>query len=793
MPPVSFGSGSSGSGGTPLSCPVCKTLHPYSAPPSSTEHGTSTTSNDSSTTAPVTQYSHNARVIYASFACPICLEVDHSSPMVNLPCGHGICQEDFRLLGGTTTNIQADREARRRQQQQVRRQQREAEDSEGNNDRDHFLEPALRAFHGYLDDVDDDVDDVDGISMAIMYAYTQRMQHALEEEMEQQERMLHRDAFSHRHHHERMMAAASQRNNFASYPPPTTGGLLSHHTSLDDVDDSYGEEDDEDYDDDDSDDMLSLTPEEQLEVYHDNNLCYYDPPPNLQRFPTVGLWMLIPNQDDDNDDEYRPTRNNPMVNLMFYTDHPHLQATLNEPVAFVEQYPPGTKIIPSGSKHGLYIYVPPQSEQQQQGSNNNTLWNVYYVKSQTPQHRRRRRGGGRPNNNNRNYNNQHKNTTNPILKYQIPKNSSFVSDGHGGLWALVPLTNNAAQEAPESTTEQQQQAQTFSTSPATSAGSLPRNRNSNNNNNLAAAANKRRQRQVQLIHYQSRTPRGRVMLAGTAEVPLPATSKIFMDAQLGGVFLFSPHLDKNADSDAINNNGRVDRRSSSSFSSLWHVSHKQEQRLLLYRGIPRHQSRVIGDASGSSVFILSAGGRLQSILTRVKVEKKDTSASAAAATTSAAEAANNSSYKSTTCFSYDLDIPMDAIKDIVEYANNPKQVFLHCKRPGNSSSGNSSWRVCLVSPALSHNNNCVIQPVVTPCPRYCRILSDRNNGFWIWKKPAENINAGDRSFVHVHYLDDNDNNDHDHDHDHTGEEEECPVQVWESPRIFPPNTWLAGL
>jgi hypothetical protein len=46
------------------------------------------------------RYSHNARAVFYSGSCPICLKDPIEPPMVAFACGHLVCVNDFKKLGG---------------------------------------------------------------------------------------------------------------------------------------------------------------------------------------------------------------------------------------------------------------------------------------------------------------------------------------------------------------------------------------------------------------------------------------------------------------------------------------------------------------------------------------------------------------------------------------------------------------------------------------------------------------------------------------------------------------------
>ncbi|KAL7574339.1 hypothetical protein ACA910_008443 [Epithemia clementina (nom. ined.)] len=75
-------------GGGAMKCPLCNVVHAPQTGASS--HGSRF------------QVSHQARTAFVrDMTCPICLEVPALQPMVNLACGHVLCQGDFLKLGGS--------------------------------------------------------------------------------------------------------------------------------------------------------------------------------------------------------------------------------------------------------------------------------------------------------------------------------------------------------------------------------------------------------------------------------------------------------------------------------------------------------------------------------------------------------------------------------------------------------------------------------------------------------------------------------------------------------------------
>jgi hypothetical protein len=70
-----------------VKCPTCNTPHAYCPAPPGTPRMQD-------------RYSHNARAIFCSGSCPICLEDNIDPPMVAFACGHLVCVNDFKRLGG---------------------------------------------------------------------------------------------------------------------------------------------------------------------------------------------------------------------------------------------------------------------------------------------------------------------------------------------------------------------------------------------------------------------------------------------------------------------------------------------------------------------------------------------------------------------------------------------------------------------------------------------------------------------------------------------------------------------
>jgi hypothetical protein len=74
-----------------VKCPNCMSEHAYCPAPPATG-GSQSRLQD--------RYSHNARAIFCSGSCPICLEDQIEPPMVAFACGHLVCVDDFKRLGG---------------------------------------------------------------------------------------------------------------------------------------------------------------------------------------------------------------------------------------------------------------------------------------------------------------------------------------------------------------------------------------------------------------------------------------------------------------------------------------------------------------------------------------------------------------------------------------------------------------------------------------------------------------------------------------------------------------------
>jgi RING-type zinc-finger len=748
---------------TSLTCPVCKTVHaPVSAPLATTSTSTRTCTAATTTTTNnnndnMTLYSHDARVIFASFACPICLEDTAGPPMVVLPCGHGICEDDFRLLGGQTAKDQKehqDRQAAERQETWQRGQRQ----SNNNNSND------IVPFGTHLERT------ILGVMLRSDYANDRSTAVNPESFL----------AFLDRYHPINTNNNNNNNNNpldWANATLAAAGPALSTRPTVpfgadrqggedDDEEEEENSQDDDDDDDDDYDDD-----DDRLQAYLDDNFYdeevddyyahfYYDgsgfhndsdddadevdidadaffETPNamwgLTQYhpgnavdanevvsprvvlPKVGQWLLVP-------DDYLAHFNR-NVNLVYYCEYARQQGVCINNLQVVQQYPKGTRLIPN-KNHGVYIHTPPSSSSAataaattttRRTSNHrhateavqrtNDQWMVYYAGNLKchepgPSHDRRCRP--------------------PYFRYNLHKHAKMVPDGKGGIWALHPESSLPDSVRRSSTLASED---TNDTNPTTITDTARRQRR-----------HQRDKRDYLLVHYSREVRDGQVV----GKV-LPAYCKIFMDKS-GGVYLLQPNC-----------NGEQPRPSS--FCSLWHVSLNQGP-TLLYGGIRRETTKVMGDSSGSSVFILSAGGRLQSILTRVQVESDPTLSVVAGAV------------HSTTCFSYDLDIPVDDIQDVVE-GPTPKQVYMKCRFLNFEE--RYRWTLCLVGPAPEERGAQLTERMVYS--RHSRIVSDGEGGVWIWKRPSHHINRGDRSLVHA-------------------SEDDRP---WDSPCVFPPRTQLAGL
>lgn len=739
-----------------LKCPVCKADHPYAAP-----------SNDR--VPEENRYSHDCRVIYASFGCPICLDDPAGPPMVVLPCGHAVCQNDFRLLGGKTTDAEADAQARQAANEETQ-QHRESINRNRNQPSasNRRIPPFLRAGR----------DDMDQITMAMMHAFASSLNEAMEstgagnvnnnahddedeESTDSEMPELIRppvtsfDSSDDDMPQLRARQRGNRRNdgNAPALVPPSRllGNPLAHlHTGQtpsmfpaiemlgyggvprnrpritgtgsddDDDDDDSSYLEGEGYDED-NEDSEYQDPDEviwRLGEYHPGNAVLSDPPAH-PGFPKLGQWLLVPEVADNN-----------KTNLMYYCEY------AEENNLFVaKQFPRGTRMIQNG-RHGVYVHTPRHfTGSRRQWPRRNAPWELLYVKNSNPASNVRSSRSGR-----RQESAQIFSTTisNPVFRYKIQKSAQLVADGKGGIWALcqtssMPETLVSQIEAPEE----------------------------NNNNNQGAASsetdsNMRRQndprlQECRLVHY-TRQERDGKLVGGVFN----SNCKLFMD-QSGGVFLLQPNIESVSSS-------------SSSFSSLWHIlDQNNNPQTLLYGGLPS-DTKVVGDSTGASVFLLSSGGRLRSILTRVMVERSDP--------TTATE--DTPAVRSVACFSYDLDFSIDAIQDIVDVPEGDmKQVFLHARMHNPDRTHPSQriqWRLCRVTPATeaTSGRDANVVSLNVDCPRTSRVVSDRESGVWVWKKPTYHMSPGDRCFVHVHA---------------SGEEH----QEWDSPCVFPPRTHLAAL
>jgi hypothetical protein len=142
-----------------LKCPNCMSEHAY-CPAPALSTGSRMRLQD--------RYSHNARAVFFSGSCPICLEDPIEPPMVAFACGHLICVDDFKKLGGRVgadamkTAVQVLKEER----EETTRMRTPSANGVVDDDDDASTSsvPALLSREGerYADDSDNDIDpDVD--------------------------------------------------------------------------------------------------------------------------------------------------------------------------------------------------------------------------------------------------------------------------------------------------------------------------------------------------------------------------------------------------------------------------------------------------------------------------------------------------------------------------------------------------------------------------------------------------------------------------------------------------------
>ena len=744
-----------------LSCPVCKTVHPFCPPPSpqnntndtNTDHNT-----DNSTTNEEHRYSHAARVVYASFGCPICLEDPAGPPMVVLPCGHAVCQDDFRLLGGTTPNTEEDAQVRQQasdeshqQRERLREQQREerlqqrltrqqqrldnssrnrnrnngsGDEDEGDNGngneqvrRGQGSWDLLRPFYGNaFAGVDDD-------AVQMMMAFAASLDHVMAPDNDDdnddeaappsaagqlREIARHQSSLG-RSGRRRLRQAIDNQRHVTPIRPPRTFHQFIAESSEDDDDD----DDDDEYDSEDAREVELAEFRYNLMEYHPANEEEHEPPEEYE-LPSIGHWMLVP------DITYGNHLHQPLFLVYYCETSPGSHTSAGYGVRPIRRCAPGTRLIPNG-KHGIYIHTPPRDHGRNTHAGTSRtvddLWDVFYVKNDKP-------GGS----NSRRRQTSVSDAFEPKLKYQISKRASLVSDGNGGLWALFPES-----VVPISARR-------------SSIASLRNSESDNNNNNSSSGS--RSDRKFKLVHYTSRDKDGFLVGDGAYLAP----TKMYMD-QSGGVLVLTR-----------------DSEEQSSRSSVWHISHYNVSTLI--QGGITQGTRLVEDSKGVSLFLISAArDRLRSGVKRVIIEKEP----------------STGVIQSRACFSYDLDIPAKDIKRIVDCANF-ERFYMHCRiRSGDG--GSFCWKLCCVSPQTPATTNddqtgsplvdtasdmeqeiARIEPLDVICPRNCQIVSDRTtSGVWLLRKPWEPTNPGDRCFVHIQNEED----------------------VWLSPRVFPAGTQLA--
>jgi len=513
----------------------------------------------------------------------------------------------------------------------------------------------------------------------------------------------------------------------------------------------YDDDDDEDDDDDydyDSEDAREIELAEfwyNLRQYQQHNEVDLDAysPPDYNDFPKFGQWMLIP---DPFNGHFQPETEDRLY-LVYYSQN------AEDSLRIVQQFATGTRIIPNG-KHGVYIHAPPLDDIYAQ------QWDVFYIKNDKPGTRRRLR------------------TFEPRLKYRISKMASLVSDGRGGLWALYP-ENHLPSGMVQSTS-----TTTFTTSEEPGGAGGLSNRtganvgDSNDHRHRRARSNRngnsRDERKFKLVRYTAHQNQGHLVVGHRW---FASPTRIFME-QGGGVFLLAKNDYLDSDHIAISSSNSI-----ASNQTLWHVSN-QNTMTLLRNDIPIG-SKIFGDSNGQSVFILSPDGvnAAGSVLERISIDRETPIPN------NTNSSNNTRQIQAKVCFSYFLNIPLNAIKSVTDCGVSLQHVYLHC-RGAPDEGRHSSWQVCLICPqsvstesitadlpsaassSSSQNGQYSIVLISRDCPRSSQIVSDKENGIWAWDRlRSGRILDGDKSLLHLSI---------------SGEDR------WHCPIVFPEGTHLCS-
>jgi hypothetical protein len=129
---------------TRMKCPVCSALHDRDCH----RHG-------SFEPRPEHQCSHGAMMLFVPADCPVCMEEQIDPPVVALACGHVLCTDDFKTLGGRIGAPQEEEEE----------EEEEAHEMSPQEYRSFFQRmgrpPWMRGFDEEDEDDDDEDDDDD--------------------------------------------------------------------------------------------------------------------------------------------------------------------------------------------------------------------------------------------------------------------------------------------------------------------------------------------------------------------------------------------------------------------------------------------------------------------------------------------------------------------------------------------------------------------------------------------------------------------------------------------------------
>ena len=143
---------------TALKCPSCLFENPYTPYSASGKQPPLAEEN---------RFSHEARVAFQSGNCPICLDESAGPPMVNLICGHWLCVDCFKQIGGRNgaealkSREQAGREEYEKYRARMREEHGEEDDDDDPPTPEEALAMLLQMLHPQMFHADDDDDDDD--------------------------------------------------------------------------------------------------------------------------------------------------------------------------------------------------------------------------------------------------------------------------------------------------------------------------------------------------------------------------------------------------------------------------------------------------------------------------------------------------------------------------------------------------------------------------------------------------------------------------------------------------------